>query len=142
MLYGSLGANAARIASDLTDAKTTYDNSITRLTERFEERQSAINASTKFHRRSQQAGEDILDFVTELKQLATYCIFGAVELDNFRDWLVAGALTTRSESDTSQSLRTERSRTRSSSRRRSSAPPLNRIGSARRPEAMNPTLVY
>ena len=39
VLYGSLGANAARIASDLTDANTTYDDSIARLTERFGERQ-------------------------------------------------------------------------------------------------------
>ena len=29
VLYGSLGANAARIASDLTDANSTYDDSIT-----------------------------------------------------------------------------------------------------------------
>ena len=39
LLYGSLGANAARIASDLTDAKISYDDFITRLTERFGERQ-------------------------------------------------------------------------------------------------------
>ena len=52
VLYGSLGANAACIASDLTDANTTYDDSINRLTERFGERKSVIYAQTKFHRRS------------------------------------------------------------------------------------------
>ena len=90
VLYGSLGAHAARIASDLTDAHTTYDDSITRLTERFGERQSIIYERTKFHRRSQQSGEDILDFVTELKRLATYCKYEAVELELVRHRLVAG----------------------------------------------------
>ena len=55
VLYGSLGAHAARIASNLTDTHTTYDDSITRLTERFGERHSIIYARTKFHRRSQQS---------------------------------------------------------------------------------------
>ena len=39
VLYGSIGVNAASIASDITDAHTTYDDSITRLSERFGERQ-------------------------------------------------------------------------------------------------------
>ena len=90
VLYGSLGANRARIASDLADAHTSYDDSITRLTERFGERQSIIHARTKFHRRSQQAGEDILDLITDLKRLATYCKYGAMELEIVRDCLVTG----------------------------------------------------
>ena len=90
VLYGSLGAHAARIASDLTDAHTSYDDSITLLTERFEEHQSIIYAGTKFHRRSQQSGEDILDFVTELKRLGTYCKYGAVDIELVRDRLVGG----------------------------------------------------
>ena len=90
VLYGSLGAHATRIGSDLTDASTTYNESVTRLTERFGERQSIIYARTKFHRRSQQTDEDILDYVTELKRLATCCKYGAVELELVRDRLVAG----------------------------------------------------
>ena len=89
---GSLNANAARTASYLTDANTTYDDSITRQTERFGERQSVLYARTKFHRRSLQPGKDILDFVTEFKRLATYCKYGAHELELVRDCLVAGCL--------------------------------------------------
>ena len=92
VLYGSLCANAARIASDITDAKATYDDSVTRLTERFGERQLVIYARTKFYRRTQQTGEDILDFVTKLKRWATYCKYGALKLELVRDRLVAGCL--------------------------------------------------
>ena len=90
VLYGSLGAEAAHIASNLTDASTSYDETLKRLTERFGERQSVIYARSKFHRRAQQTGEDILSFVTELRRLACYCKFGAIELEVVRDRLVAG----------------------------------------------------
>ena len=92
VLYNSLGANTARIVSDLTDAHTTYDDSITRLTERFGERLSVIYARTKFHRRSQQRGDDIFDFVPELKRLESYCMYVALKLELVRDRLVAGCL--------------------------------------------------
>jgi len=95
VLYGLLGAEGARIASDLTDATTSYNDTIKRLTERFGERQSVIYARTTFYRRNQQKDEDILVFVTELRRLATYCKFGAVELENVRDRLVAGCLDER-----------------------------------------------
>ena len=92
VLFGSLGADAARIASDMTDDTTTYDETLKRLTERFGERQSVIFARTKFHRRSQQSGEDILAYVTELRRLASYCKFAGNELESVRDRLVAGCL--------------------------------------------------
>ena len=92
VLFGSLGTEAARVASDLTDATTPYDETIRRLTERFGERQSLIFARTNFHRRVQETGEDILSYVTELRRLASYCKFGAVEHENVRDRLVAGCL--------------------------------------------------
>ena len=52
------------------------------------------------------------------------------------------ASTRRSESGSSKSLLTLRWKTRSFSRRRSSAKPLNQNGSARRPEAINQTLYF
>ena len=61
VLYGSLSANAACIASYFTDVNIMYDDSITRLTELLGENQSVIYARTKFHPQSQQAGENILD---------------------------------------------------------------------------------
>ena len=90
VLYGSLGGEAALVASDLTDATTDFATTLQRLTERFGERQSLIFARYKFHRRSQQTGEDVLSFVTELRRLSSYCRFGAAEQDTVRDRLVAG----------------------------------------------------
>ena len=90
VLYGSLGSEAARIASNLTDDNTSYDETLKRLGERFGESQSVIFARTRFHRRGQQAGEDVLAYVTELRRLASHCKFGLVENENVRDRLVAG----------------------------------------------------
>ena len=45
VLYGSLGANAAHIASDFTHANSTYNDFLSRQIERFVERQSIINAA-------------------------------------------------------------------------------------------------
>ena len=90
VLYGSLGSEAARIASDFTSNTTTYDETIRLLTERFGERQSIIFARTKFHQRRQQSGENILSYVTELRRLASKCRFGTTEVENVRDRLVAG----------------------------------------------------
>ena len=92
VLHRSLGANAARIASDLTDAHTTYDDFITRLTERFRKRQSVIYARTNSNLRWQQTCEDILHFVSKLKRLTTYCKYCALEFELVRDRLVAGCL--------------------------------------------------
>ena len=92
VLYGSLGSEAARIASDLTNATTTYDETVRLLNERFGQRQSIIYARTKFYQRRQLSGENILAYVTEVRRLASYCRFGGNELEHIRDRLVAGCL--------------------------------------------------
>ena len=92
IFYGSLGSDAARIACDLKDVTTTYDETVKRLTKRFGERQSVFFARTKFHRRVQQVGEDVLSYVTELRHLASRRKFTTVELENVQDRLVAGCL--------------------------------------------------
>ena len=128
-------------ASDLTDARTTNDDSITRLTERVGKRQSVIFIWTELLYRSQQTGKNILDFVTELKRLATYCKYTVLSSSNsVVTALSLAASTKRSEYGSSKILLTLRYKTRSSSRKRSSALPLNRNSSARRPGAINKTL--
>ena len=92
VLYGSLGANEAGIASEFTDAISTFDDSSIRLTERFGERQSFIDVCTKFNSRFHQENLNIFDFVTKLKRLATFCNYRAVKLENVPDRLVAGCL--------------------------------------------------
>lgn len=89
VLISSLNAEDARVACDLTDANASYDEVIKRLSERFGDRQSVIYARTRFARRIQNSEEDILSYVTELRRLASYCKFNAVELENVRDRLVA-----------------------------------------------------
>ena len=89
-LYQSLGVEGARIAADLCPETDTFDVTMTKLEQRFSDRQSLIFARTRFYRRYQQENEDVLSFITELRKLATRCRFGAGESEHYRDRLVAG----------------------------------------------------
>ena len=63
---------------------------MTKLEQRFSDRQSLIFARTRFYRRYQQENEDVLSFIAELRKFATRCRFGAGESEHLRDRLVAG----------------------------------------------------
>ncbi len=43
----------------------------------FEPKRLVIAERFYFHHRAQAAGETVVDFVTELRRLTTYCEFGA-----------------------------------------------------------------
>lgn len=90
VLFGSLGEEACRVASDLTDATTDIATTIQLLTDRFGERQSLVLRRSKFHCRSQRTGEDVLSIVMELCWLGFYCCYYDAVKDTVRDWLVAG----------------------------------------------------
>ena len=89
-LYQSLGAEGARIAADLCPETDTFDDTMTKLKQRFSDQQSLIFARTRFYRRYQQENEDVLSFITELRKLATRCRFGVGESEHLRDRFVAG----------------------------------------------------
>ena len=89
-LYKSLGVEGARIAADLCPETDTFDVPMTKLDQRFSDRQSLMFARTRFYRRYMQENEDVLSFITELRKLATRCRFGAGESEHLRHRLVAG----------------------------------------------------
>lgn len=89
-LYQALGAEGARIAAELCPESDNFEETMTKLDQRFGDRQSLIFARTRFYRRYQTDDEDILRFVTELRKLAARCKFGHSEAEHLRDRLVAG----------------------------------------------------
>jgi len=76
-LYLSLGTEGARICASLCPEGTKFKDALEKLTTRFGETKSNIYARAQFHRRTQQSGESVLQFVTELRSLITHCHYDA-----------------------------------------------------------------
>ena len=88
--YCGLGAEGARICAELCPENVDFDETVRRLKQRFGDRQSQLYNRSKFHQRGQLETEDILAYVTELRQLASRCGYGATEVELIRDRLLAG----------------------------------------------------
>ena len=89
-LYCELGAEGARIGAELCPDDIGFDETIQRLQSRFGNRQSRLYNRAKFFQRGQLDAEDILGYVTELRQLASRCGFGASVEELIRYRLLAG----------------------------------------------------
>ena len=89
-LYCALGAEGALIGAELCPDDVGYDETVRRLQLRFGNRQSRLYNRAKFFQRSQLDIQDILSYVTELRQLASRCGFGESEEELIRDRLLAG----------------------------------------------------
>ena len=73
LIRGSLCAEVYLICRDMCTSEISYDGTVTRLANRFQPDQSAINSRTQFNRRYQHVGENCLQVVTELPTLAARC---------------------------------------------------------------------
>ena len=89
-LYCGLGAEKARICAELCPKDVDFDERMQWLKQRFGDRKSQLYNRSKFHHRGQLETEDILAFVTKLRQLASRCEYGATEEELIRDRLLAG----------------------------------------------------
>ena len=67
-----------------------YDVLKTTLQSHFQTKKLVIAEWFHFHRRNQDAGETIADYVAELRWLTTHCEFGDYSEDALRDRLVCG----------------------------------------------------
>ena len=85
------------LASAPSFATTTsnFDETVQRLQLRFGNWQSRLYNRAKFFQRGQLDSEDILGYVTKLRQLASRCRFGASEEELIRDRLLAGSRVAR-----------------------------------------------
>ncbi|KAL1473856.1 hypothetical protein MTO96_038412 [Rhipicephalus appendiculatus] len=78
------------LCSPATPAATPYADIVSKLTAHFTPRRSVIVQRFSFHKRSQQPGESIADFVADLRRLSEHCEFGVSLEDMLRDILVCG----------------------------------------------------
>ncbi|KAM7296545.1 uncharacterized protein ISCGN_021703 [Ixodes scapularis] len=78
------------LCSPATPAETPYADIVSKLTSHFTPRPSVIVQRFSFHKRSQQPGEDIAEFVADLRRLSEHCEFGVFLEDMLRDRLVCG----------------------------------------------------
>lgn len=78
------------LCAPATPAETPYADIVARLTAHFTPRPSVIVQRFAFHKRNQQPGETIADFVAALRRLSEHCDFGETLSDMLRDRLVCG----------------------------------------------------
>ena len=92
ILRSSLGAEGFRICSDLCpEDDLSFRDTVQRLGERFAPAPSQILARAQFNRRVQQPGEDVAQFATALRALATKCGYPErLTPELIRDRVVAG----------------------------------------------------
>ena len=60
------------------------------LKDNFELKPNTIAERFRFHRRSQHQGESVVEYVAELRSLASRCAFGAYLKEALRDHIVGG----------------------------------------------------
>ncbi|XP_064472875.1 uncharacterized protein LOC135387707 [Ornithodoros turicata] len=87
------GASTYSLVRSLTlpkkPSECTYSDIAQRLTDHFAPKPSEILRRYHFHKRDQKAGENIMDYIAEIRRLSEFCNFQA--LDNMlRDRLVCG----------------------------------------------------
>ncbi|KAM7288018.1 uncharacterized protein ISCGN_031707, partial [Ixodes scapularis] len=68
--------------------EATYDDIVKILLNHYAPRRSAVVERYKFYRRDQRQGENISDFVVEIKKLAATCDFGTFLEEALRDRLI------------------------------------------------------
>ncbi|XP_037505003.1 uncharacterized protein K02A2.6-like [Rhipicephalus sanguineus] len=78
------------LCSPATPAETPYADIVSKLTHHFTPTPSVIVQRFTFHKRCQQPGESIADFVADLRRLSKHCEFGVTLEDMLRDRLVCG----------------------------------------------------
>ena len=91
LLRSSLGTEGYRICSELCPNDLSFDQTVTRLANRFAPKQSRIYSRAQFNRRLQHSHENCLQFSTELRTLVAKCSY-ADDITNelVRDRFVAG----------------------------------------------------
>ena len=94
-----IGAKTYSLVRDLVSPASPKDKSLEHLADilkkHFEPKPLIIAERFTFHRRNQSTSESILEYVAELRRLATHCEFGEYRDQALRDRLVCGL---RSES--------------------------------------------
>ncbi|KAJ8368319.1 hypothetical protein SKAU_G00083470 [Synaphobranchus kaupii] len=68
----------------------TYDEAVTLLTAHFAGKQRALLRRYKLRKRHQRPGESVLSYVTDLRDLARKCSYGALQDQIIRDQLIEG----------------------------------------------------
>ncbi len=77
------------MAPDLPSDKT-FDQLVSTLKRHFEPKPLIIAERFYFHKRSQNIGESVSEYVAELRRLTTHCQYGTHLTEALRDWLVSG----------------------------------------------------
>ena len=89
-----IGAKTYSLLCDLVSPASPKDKSLEQLADvlkkHFEPKPLIIAERFTFHRRNQSTSESILEYVAELRCLATYCEFGGYREQALRDRLVCG----------------------------------------------------
>ncbi|KAJ8339345.1 hypothetical protein SKAU_G00361310 [Synaphobranchus kaupii] len=89
LLRHCLGTEGQRIFRALGSAGT-YDEAVTLLTAHFAGKQRALLRRYKLRKRHQRPGESVLSYVTDLRDLARKCSYGALQDQIIRDQLIEG----------------------------------------------------
>ena len=89
-----IGAKTYSLVRDLVSPASPKDKSLEHLADilkkHFEPKPLIIAERFTFHRRNQSTSESILEYVAELRRLATHCEFGEYRDQALRDRLVCG----------------------------------------------------
>lgn len=93
-LLNALGRKMFDLLADIEVPKKpqelTYDQIVSTLTKQFNPAPLIVAESFKFHRRDQQRGESISEYLTTLRQLADRCNYRDSRTEWIRDRLVCG----------------------------------------------------
>ncbi|KAJ8353780.1 hypothetical protein SKAU_G00213470 [Synaphobranchus kaupii] len=89
LLRHCLGTEGQRIFRALGSAGT-YDEAVTLLTAHFAGKQRALLRRYKLRKRHQRPDESVLSYVTDLRDLARKCSYGALQDQIIRDQLIEG----------------------------------------------------
>lgn len=89
-----VGAKTYALAKNLCSPQLpkdlTLEALLQKLSDHLDPKPSVITQRFRFHKRDQRTGENISDFVADLRRLAIHCEFGAALSDTLRDRVVCG----------------------------------------------------
>ena len=101
VFLNAVGARTYALLKDLLSpdkpAAKTFEALQKALTDHFEPKPLVIAKRFYFHQRAQGTNESVLEYIAELRRLATHCEFGAFLQDALRDRLVCGLRNTAAQ---------------------------------------------
>lgn len=93
-LIAAMGDEAYELLSNLTSpdkpSAKQYSEVVKTMTDHLQPKPSYLAERYRFRKRRQEEGESILQYISELKKLTKFCLFGAVLEENLRDQLICG----------------------------------------------------